>query len=239
MARSFVLSLTAAPILLLLGCAGDAPSVELDRPLVPDAVHVGIDTATPREASQAILNGRTDNATTHVVALTSRLGLCSGSLVAPNLVLTAFHCVAESPGDGGACGERPFTTIYPARTMRVTTDTVVDDFGGTFFDVAELVVPDGVDDICGGDLAMLILEESIPASLATPMVPRLDVPVVWEERYSAVGYGAPNAGTRRRMDDLELYCDGRNCDAPEVIGLYDWYGQGAACRGDSGGPAID
>ncbi|MEZ4463488.1 MAG: trypsin-like serine protease [bacterium] len=41
-------------------------------------------------------------------------GICSGSLIAPNLVMTAQHCVAEIRSPQVICGQSAFGNLYPA-----------------------------------------------------------------------------------------------------------------------------
>src|SRR5689334_17428819 len=64
------------------------------------------------ERRAAIVNGDPsgpDDDSTVAIALTSKFGnfqgLCSGVLVAPNLVMTARHCVSQTQQGGIACDE--------------------------------------------------------------------------------------------------------------------------------------
>ena len=67
-------------------------------------------------AAQAIQGGTVDQQDSAIVAIlidTSQgMSLCSGTLVGPNLVLSAHHCVADSSST--ACGANSFGTTYPA-----------------------------------------------------------------------------------------------------------------------------
>jgi hypothetical protein len=77
----------------------------------------------------------------------------------------------------------------------------------------------------------------------------VDEPLVADELYSAVGYGAIDeagneAGVRRRRDDLSVLCVGLDCDShPSIfagqVTASEWTGEGAVCHGDSGGPSLD
>ncbi|MFT4702561.1 MAG: hypothetical protein ACI81R_000246 [Bradymonadia bacterium] len=224
--------LVALSTTTLFACT-DTRVVAIDG--APSAVEV-------RTIEQAIRGGDRNIEMTSVVSvLNDGGGACTGSLLAPNLVLTAYHCVAETFGvPSSTCGDRTFGPIVEATRLGVQTTVnsswdLADHYGG-----AELYIPPNVDDICEGDLAVIILADNIPASEAVPLVPRIDERVQQEEAYFAVGFGAPRAGTRRLFPDpLEVYCDGLSCGSPEQLGLGDWYGSGAICSGDSGGPALD
>jgi hypothetical protein len=78
----------------------------------------------------------------------------------------------------------------------------------------------------------------------TPLSPRLEEPPKEGEFYSAVGFGRTSAehrdsGFRRRRDGLQIICVGADCNAPQRVTDSEWQGESAACRGDSGGPALD
>ncbi len=211
-------------------------------------------------AQTEIKDGYDDAEDTGVMAITSLGGgLCTGSLIAPNVVLTARHCVSStSTGSLVQCGESTFSDVGLAASFLVTSAQAVDPANAGEFGVAEVVGLAGIAGIpgavandkpfCGNDIAMLILDENVPASVAVPYLPRLDDdPVVAGVDYYAVGYGATNgagdgAGRRRRRDELAVTCvDQTECTAAELLGVVDgeWAGNGGVCQGDSGGPALD
>jgi MYXO-CTERM domain-containing protein len=111
------------------------------------------------------------------------------------------------------------------------------------FRASAVSVPSEGSDICGFDIALITLEAPVSSSIAEPLVPRIDAPVVRQESYSAVGYGqteagdAGVAGERRLRSGLLVDCApgkcGRGVESTEFVG------EAGICSGDSGGPALD
>lgn len=186
-------------------------------------------------------------------------GHCSGSLILPNLVLTARHCVSMTSGGGPqnsvVCGSTGFNNPAQGDWFRVTAETVrPEDDGPAFFHGTGQVVIPPSNDLCGADVALILLAENVPASVAEPIVPRIDSFPLAGEPYSAVGYGLtdPNdqgsGGTRYRFDGATVTCSGDPspdnpypCSSATIsqIQASEWEGTAPTCPGDSGGPALD
>jgi hypothetical protein len=197
-------------------------------------------------ARQPIFGGAPDLEDAAVVAVVNFAGgHCSGSLIAPSLVLTARHCVADTAGKElqVVCGQTAFVPPdSPGAIFVVPRPTITDD-PDDFVAVAEIRVPEDLpDELCGTDVVLLRLKA--PLADITPLEPRITEPVTAGESYASVGFGVDEAlddqpsGERKRLDGLQVQCAGDACREHEVYGN-EWVGSRGACPGDSGGPALD
>jgi hypothetical protein len=197
------------------------------------------------QVSEPIVGGSTDSEHDAVlaIALVTRReeALCSGSLIAPNLVLTARHCVAVTASEQVQCGTSTFGQIYQPDNLWVSSSTTVG--GSNFYPVREIAVPDSDKELCGSDIALMILNGQFRESAIAPIAPRLDQPAKKGEVITAVGYGdaltAGDPGTRRAVDGIEVLCGPNDCNAPQLLTQREFVGQQGVCDGDSGGPALD
>jgi len=172
-------------------------------------------------------------------------GMCSGTLISPNVVLTAQHCVApltRGDHDNVDCTTSTFGETYLPNRLYVTNHHYFIDDGDYYTMAHSVVVPPGGDTLCDRDIALIVLSRPIPSKEAIPLTPRVDSIITTHERFSAVGYGGSTndsgAGVRRRQDDIEIQCVGLGCKIDAVTGS-EWIGDANLCSGDSGGPAID
>lgn len=218
------------------------------------------------EAPAPIVTGEETKAHAWVVGVCQRGifggcdAICSGSLIAPNLVLTARHCVESYERVPAA--PQPFTCASrflgrplaePGR-FRITTDATI----GTGQVPVRRVLTTSGESFCGNDAALLVLERPIPPEVAIPARPALAPHAAGERSEVAViGYGvtgpsATGGGRRRVREHVGIACipgdPGRPCTADgdlfhhegsEEFAGNDFLTTEGPCNGDSGGPAVD
>jgi hypothetical protein len=197
-----------------------------------------------------LIGGQPDTATRGVVGLVvGDASGCTGSLIAPNLVLTARLCVASIDSANGTvqCGITNFGPAFAPTEFTVTPDDNIRNGvpTGAQYGV-ERVVTTPNPGVCGNDVSLLILSSNVASATAPLLVPRVDGAVTTNESFDAVGYGItdPNDtagatfGQRLRVNDLSVRCVGTACS---TLGgtRTEWGAVTPVCSGDSGGPALD
>ncbi|MCL2778530.1 MAG: S1 family peptidase [Polyangiaceae bacterium] len=214
---------------------------------------VEVDVVNPT-ANLEIYGGTEDNdgeALPGVVALRIGAGgtfeLCSGALVAPNLVLTARHCVTKNVTTSVSCDENG-RSANGKHISGEQDPTIIGVYTGPEPNFAHkpqatgraIVTPKGPY-LCDSDIALVALDQAIDD--ITPLAMRLDAPARVNETIRAVGYGQNDQGvpigTRFRKSGISVLAQGRGVSASGTpLGAHEFEVGRSICQGDSGGPAI-
>ncbi len=204
---------------------------------------------------QAIVGGQAVQEPSPVMLMRGPTGLCSATLVAKRLVVTARHCVAQLASgpfsctpegetkqngtSGGRMGEdwpAPDLTFFLAHhaSSSLKKDPVPDAVGARIFSTETRTA-------CRDDLAFVLLDRDIvdvaPARL------RLDTETTLGERVGVLGYGLTGAvepPTLHFRNDVEVLGVGAAVPSP-FAGLAPVRSVRIAsvtCAGDSGGPIV-
>lgn len=204
---------------------------------------------------EAIMGGAEDTATgggnDAVVAL--RIGdaspyqLCTGALVAPNVVLTARHCVSQDVSATVVCNEKGESTNgaqvgddRDPSTVWIYTGANP-TFTGTPAAHAKQFFHPATNVLCDSDIALVVLDAAIDG--VTPMELRLDGGVRPGETVRAVGYGKNDegfsTGTRMHRPGVGVLAIGAGVSKSQTaLATHEFEVGTSICQGDSGGPAI-
>jgi hypothetical protein len=190
-------------------------------------------------------SGQADDA---VVNIQSPGGNCSGTLVAPNQVLTARHCLAIFDRTAPLGCNQDGTSVTDAGNIASDYEpaevAIIPGPGGCYESpiAAKRFFSTGSQTVCRNDLALIELAAPIVDGPTMPL--RLLRPTSVGESMTIVGFGQSDnldeVSVRRRRAGLSVLTVGANRfddhGGMAVDGTF-VLSQGA-CHGDSGGPAI-
>jgi hypothetical protein len=230
MRRSLLALLPLAALGIVAACMPDPP---------PEALGA---------SSHEIVNGTPSPKFQDAVVFIDNASLqasCSGTIIAPNLVLTARHCVSDLNENDG-CGS--LKTNSPASALTVQTGANADgqnpDARGT-----KVFYPAGDTDIfCGNDIAII----EVDSPLAPKPRPIRFTAAAVGETVQTVGYGldenGQDPGGRFQRTGMQILALGGTTfnftrqdgtTTPVDVPAGNILTSEGACEGDSGGPLLD
>jgi len=235
-------TLSVVPFVLaatLAACSSPAPSAE--------------DIGSARER---VIKGKNSDATQDAVVLvifydpnSGAGGSCTGTLLAPNLVLTARHCVADTD-ESAACdadgtpiaggevrGNRAASSLY------IFTGAKHPDFGSRDLKpnaTGTKILDDGGKNLCNHDISLILLKDPIKNAQIAPL--RLDSPVLKTDVLTAVGWGVtdktPMPNVRQQRAGIAIQDIGPDDSSNPPVAPNEFQVGESICSGDSGGPAL-
>jgi secreted trypsin-like serine protease len=168
---------------------------------------------------------------------------CSGTLISPNVFLTAFHCT--EPLDW-------FIPANPGAVVLVTFDQTISAnstyYTGVWFTNPDYYTARGYDD--PGDVAVIVLDEQ-PTGITPAQLPPAGLLDQLKENhtlddtlFTAVGYGAVREKKQTGWQAIQDNLDRNRADQEFLSLTKAWLtnsmnlatGNGGTCYGDSGGP---
>lgn len=186
--------------------------------------------------SSPIVGGQIDDGHDAVVLIQAGQFMCTGTVIAPDVVLTAAHCVVTNE----SCVQ-PNCTLVSAAQFTVMGGREPFDQADFSLGVREVFAAPDYDgaNFTGGDMGILLLEEEAPV---TP------IPVLYDSAASdamyangtaflAVGYGLANAPTGADTSGTKRVVAMTITDQNHMEFFYG-DSQKNTCSGDSGGPAL-
>ena len=205
--------------------------------------------------SSAIIAGADSTAEQDAVVMlvylesSTRIQLCTAALLAPNLILTARHCISTTdlnvqcaadgnPVDGGGIAKN-----HDPKKLFVFTGSKRPDL--TKLDKvanakAQEIVDDGATNLCDHDIALVVLDRPLEGLPLASI--RLDGGVDRGEKLLTVGWGVtdqtPEPATRQQRGGIAIARVGPDSSQSPVLTPNEFlYGE-SICVGDSGGPVF-
>ncbi|HUU02450.1 MAG TPA: trypsin-like serine protease [Myxococcota bacterium] len=188
-----------------------------------------------------IINGQPDTSSEHMAVTYLHLirsdggFACSGTLIAPNVVMSAGHCVVT---DSGEVMEPQGATVYFGNVVGTMTERKV----------TQVIAHPGYQPIVPvpNDISLLVLAEDAPGwAVPIPPLPaslRITSADVGSQ-VEYVGFGLDENGDLGRKlhvtGDIDVVCESGGCPASMVPSSFcAQMDDGGTCSGDSGGPAF-
>ena len=216
------MSLSTTVFVATLGACGPVPDDDVQSPTTTDPV-----------LEEALLGGRATDVHPAVgLVVMESGGFCTGTLIAPRVVLTAAHCVVEPvaafyTGSGAPIGREERARHGISRALDSMEEHVVIDQAGH---------PGYDRDTCGEspDLALLLLAQ--PVSRVSPVAFAPSTAAQVGRACTAVGFGGHGSGTRMTWAQKRAGSEEIVAVSPRSVTVR--ARSAIADHGDSGGPLL-
>ncbi|HEY1956407.1 MAG TPA: trypsin-like serine protease [Polyangiaceae bacterium] len=218
------------------------------------------DGASSRQ-TQPVQGGQVDQTHDYAVGVCAGNGpgqcqlICSGALIAPNLVMLARHCVDQTPqAIDCTSASTVFGSQYgPAGAFFVTTNYQMLGTTKGYHTAKQIFTTPG-NKVCGNDMALIELEDNVSVAEAGGafVTPVVQYSMTDHTRYStqvtAIGYGdtsatTQDAGTRHILQSIDLICIPGDpiidCGQQSQITPNEFVSGNSTCEGDSGSSAYE
>jgi hypothetical protein len=190
----------------------------------------------------AVIDGKPSTAAQNAVVMLriADRALCTGTLVAQNLVLTARHCVSQTD-EGIAClpsGRASYGGDVGPDQSPADIVVLTGARASSLHERARgaRIVHDGAKNLCNHDLAFVVLDRAVTGTPIAAL--RMKETTRVGERVTAVGWGLTEAGVlpsarlqRSAVSILDVGPSQWSASTQLLVGE-------AICSGDSGGPAL-
>jgi V8-like Glu-specific endopeptidase len=192
--------------------------------------------------SQPIIHGKRSSASQNAVVMLriADEAVCTGTLVAPNLVLTARHCVSETE-EGIECAPNG-RAISGGQVGRDRAPEEIIVYAGAQQSSLRAgarglsIIHDGATNLCNHDIAFVVLDRAITGTPIASL--RLTDSTRAGEQVTAVGWGLTSSNklpkARMQRSDVSILDVGPSPDSASTQMLV----AESICSGDSGGPAL-
>ena len=171
---------------------------------------------------------------------------CSGTLIAPNLVLTARHCVSVTSDLGMTCGADGIGSVegktgadYAPSSLTIFVGVDAPKTGALPDGTGKQIFHDDATNTCDHDLALILLTAPVKGAKIAPL--RLDDTRTRRgETITAVGWGVTDTtfDPPQRMQRSGIRILGVGKDVAQDIAPHELLVGESICSGDSGGPGL-